>query len=514
MLRRIHLHPALVGAAPVLRLWALNHTEVSAGAALSVLGWVLGGVGLVFGLALLALRRVARAALVATTAALLVLSYGYLLGDLLPPAVALGGTVVLFVVATVVIVRLDDVTVGPAVAAANVLGAALVVVSLPGLVAGIRAQFAGGSPEVAEVVAAVDTEPTRDIFYIVPDRYGRADSIAEAVGFDNSPFIGFLEERGFEVVDRAVSNYPKTAHSLASTLGMDYLDDLSAAVPEDSRDTWQPLYGMLHDHRLGRVLTAVGYEYVHVGTWWSATSSAASADEVRNYAPRSEFAEVFFGTTAVPHAVRLFGGREPPSLRERNRTHGEYQLDQLDQLASEVGDHDDPPRFVLMHIALPHDPYVFDVDGSLVTSAQARARTREENYARQLQYLNSRLAGAIDQLVDQPEPTAPIVLLQADEGRHPLRLRENGDTEFAWGEATDAELREKFRILSAYHLPGVDAGALVREDMTPVNSFRLILDTYLGTDLGQLEDRAWIFPQPDDLYTFTEVTERVHADGP
>lgn len=514
MLRRLHVHPLLFGAAPVLLLWAGNAAEVSPSAALPVLAWVLLGVAALLGVTLLWLRDLARAALATSAVALLVLNHGNLLGDLLPRTLALAALLAVLAVAILLVVRTDEATLRTGTALANVVGLVLVLVTLPGVASSARVGATVPPPEIAAIVDQVDTEPTRDIFYIVPDRYGRQDQLAATFGIDNSTFTGFLEEHGFEVVDDAIGNYPTTAHSLASTLGMTYLDGLTASVPEEARGSWRPVYDMLRDHRLGRVLTAVGYEYIHVGTWWSPTSSAVTADDVRNYEAGSEFAAVFSRTTAVPAIIALFGPNEELTHRERARAHSAWQLDELERLVGEVGEPGDRPRFVFLHITLPHEPYVFDADGRVVTEEQEDARTRADNYGRQVRYLNSRLRSIVEQLTGHPEETAPIVVLQADEGPHPARVEELGARRHAWGEASDAELRTKLRILSAYHLPGVDVPALVREDMTPVNTFRLLLDAYLGTELGQLEDRAAIFAEPDDMYTFTDVTDRVRSGGP
>ncbi|NQT37569.1 MAG: hypothetical protein HQ581_08775, partial [Planctomycetes bacterium] len=73
-------------------------------------------------------------------------------------------------------------------------------------------------------------------------------------------------------------------------------------------------------------------------------------------------------------------------------------------------------------------------------------------------------------------------------------------------ELTDAALRERFSILSAIYVPpGVDLG--LYDDMTPVNTFRLVLDHYLQTDLGLLEDECFV-PTKYGGLEFLDVTRR------
>lgn len=69
----------------------------------------------------------------------------------------------------------------------------------------------------------------------------------------------------------------------------------------------------------------------------------------------------------------------------------------------------------------------------------------------------------------------------------------------------------KFDILNAYYLPGVPASA-VWPNITPVNTFRLILDQYFHADLARLPDREYAFADLSrHLYDFHDVTALVHA---
>ena len=76
----------------------------------------------------------------------------------------------------------------------------------------------------------VDANPTSpDIYYIVLDAYTRSDVMKNKFGYDNSLFINSLQDMGFYVAECSQSNYSMTSLSLASTLNMDYLQNLSDA---------------------------------------------------------------------------------------------------------------------------------------------------------------------------------------------------------------------------------------------------------------------------------------------
>ena len=49
----------------------------------------------------------------------------------------------------------------------------------------------------------------------------------------------------------------------------------------------------------------------------------------------------------------------------------------------------------------------------------------------------------------------------------------------------------RLQILNAYYLPG-DNSNILYPGISPVNSFRLIFDTYYGTNYGFLADESWL----------------------
>ena len=101
-----------------------------------------------------------------------------------------------------------------------------------------------------------------------------------------------------------------------------------------------------------------------------------------------------------------------------------------------------------------------------------------------------------------------VVLIQADEGPIPAR-----DMRVPWQDASDEELRIKFGILSAYHFPDGDYRRL-RQDLSPVNSYRVILGKLFGLDLPELPDRMYVFPDHTSIWDFHDVTDRVRCAAP
>jgi hypothetical protein len=168
------------------------------------------------------------------------------------------------------------------------------------------------------------------------------------------------------------------------------------------------------------------------------------------------------------------------------------------------------PKFVFLHVLVPHPPYVFDRDGSYVTRAQERQRSFEENYMNQTLAANAMIRRLVDGILRE-SASPPVIIVQGDEGPYPPGTM--ADT-FDWRTASLSQLRVRSGILNAYYLPGVKPGALY-PTISPVNSFRVVFNTYFDTNLPLLPDRT--IRHVSDLQPFafddiTSVTPMARAD--
>ncbi len=68
------------------------------------------------------------------------------------------------------------------------------------------------------------------------------------------------------------------------------------------------------------------------------------------------------------------------------------------------------------------------------------------------------------------------------------------------------ELRQKFGILNAIYFPDRGYNDLY-EDLTPINTFRIIFNRYFGQNFPLLPDTSYSHYSRDDLYSFFDVTE-------
>jgi hypothetical protein len=382
----------------------------------------------------------------------------------------------------------------------NLMAVALVAVNLAGLGAYLIGQSGQAIGRTPAPVAVGDVSRTPDIYYLVFDRYANEQTLDEFYGYDNGEFVAALEARGFTVAHDSWANYGGTALSLSSSLSMDYLDQ--APLQAANRSSYGPIHATLRGHlAVPDTLTALGYEYVHIGNWWEPGETNVDADKVVLFRHESEFASALFQTTALTLLNDVgtpSGDRETSGRPNANRAHTLFEFDQVASAADLPG-----PTYVFAHFLVPHPPYVFNADGTQPTGEQVAERGIRVSYVEQLRWTNGRLLSLLDELLEAPSDAQPIIIVQADEGPYPPRYEADQEG-FPWLQATPDEVQEKFGILNAFHLPGVDVAAFgVTDRISPVNDFRVVFNAYFDANLPLLEDLTYLSPDKAHLYDFT-----------
>jgi hypothetical protein len=497
-------HPLLVAVYPVLFLYGENLGELTLGDLMTPLAVILAAaiVALVLGAYLVGDAR--RAALVVSALAAMFLLYGHLSGVVAPIGIRAAlqqiGWAVFIGAVVVMALRIGSARLAGLTRALNIVSVLLVVLALVTIVPGEVQRFGRSTVASAGVDGVGAGGAGRDIYYLVFDRYGSARSLDLLYDIDDRPFLDRLRERGFQVAPDSHANYVKTTLSLAATLNLDYLDDLVATQDVASNDHG-PIYERLSNHAVGRFLRDRGYRYVHVGSNYGPTASSPLADQNLRLAGPSDFVGSLYDVSALPWIARRLG---IPGTTDRERRYAftKYQLDTLDRLAEESG-----PAFVYAHVMLPHPPYIFARDGSLVPETVDDGRSASDGFAEQLRYLHTRVDALLDRLLARPEAERPIIILQADEGPYPPGYGRNTVT-YDWSTATSEELEIKYGILNAMYLPG-EAAPELPPTISSVNTFRLVFDAYFGVDLPLLPDRSFTSASKFRPYDLTEITDRL-----
>ena len=113
----------------------------------------------------------------------------------------------------------------------------LVLVALPaaGLLKYLHSGAAAASADRMEFLHSIAFRQKPNVYFMILDAYGRADTLKLALGFDNERFLGELERLGFFIPRHSVSNYPATNASVGSMLSLDYPEAAKKLEPACSR---------------------------------------------------------------------------------------------------------------------------------------------------------------------------------------------------------------------------------------------------------------------------------------
>lgn len=318
-----------------------------------------------------------------------------------------------------------------------------------------------------------------DVYYIILDAYGREDVFRSLLGYDNHEFITALRTRGFYVGDCSQSNYGYTNFSLPSSLNYDYLDALNI----------NDRFALIKYSAVRSFFEARGYDVVAFPTGWAFTEWT-DADLYITYqhpiTALSEFEDLFLNTTVarVAYDYKLVN-QTADSHKDLRRLRVFSVLDNLKELPYRKD-----KKFVFAHLVVPHFPYTFGPNGE-IPAYDARYATDQEvkaAYVDQVKFINAEILKVVDALIEKSD-TPPIIIIQGDHG--PLY---------------DITVDPGYRmpILNAYYLPGIQMDKVLYPSISPVNSFRVVLNSYFDQKLPLLEDKSF-FSQSENRNDFQLV---------
>ena len=512
------VHHVLIAAYPILYLVSINVGEVNPREALVPLAVSVGVALALFFVLRFARVSARRAALVVSIVAVVVLMFGQWASAMQPLGLSglplLAGWV-LIGVALIALVSFARSDLRGVTMVLNIGSAILVALTLVGVgdhllteptvfVGGQRVDV-DGSTAPTPVPDAVPGSPPRDIYYLMLEDHGAPRTLEQYLDVPDTGFMDWLEGSGFEVLRETRSNYGRTPLSVASQMNMTYLDELAAELGPDNPHHG-PLEEMVKDAEATRFLKDRGYSYVLLGSQYYLTDRSQVADVNPTFAQTSDFIGVLTESTIFPSAASVAGFEDDFTNRRRNYDAAIWDIETFPELTELPG-----PKFVFMHLFLPHEPWVVDENGGYVTAEADAERSPAERYRAQWGFADRAMQELVAGLLSGPEETRPIIILTTDEGPNTPDMRTVGDN-IDWAGASDAELELKFSIFTAYYLPGLSE-TCVYPGMSSVNTFRMVFDLYFDAGLPLLPDRNYIHRDRSHPYDLTDVTDRLPSSG-
>lgn len=318
-----------------------------------------------------------------------------------------------------------------------------------------------------------------DIFFVVFDEYASSRALASYLNFDNSAVDTLLTHNNFFVADKSKSNYNSTPHSLAATLNLNFLPVDLEGAPSDPRHILEAQYAYERSF-LPDMLDSLGYRIVNLGlmdfvnypstgpSFFDRDMDAVFLNETMGY---RIYWQIWWNFTERWNWLRK-------SAKEKARRQQEViqrNLTNLNGLMAELKTQVNRPKFVMVHAMLPHRPFYVDRNGRARIIDNDYSLPEDSLYLDQVKYANtwiSQIAQAANRPFDRPR----VVIVAGDHGKRDNEL------------PIAARIRDKqFMNLSAYYFSdGRDS--LLYPSITPVNTFRVVLNNYFNAGLPLLKD--------------------------
>jgi hypothetical protein len=327
----------------------------------------------------------------------------------------------------------------------------------------------------------LDCSSKPDIYYIILDAYGRSDVLGGLYDLDNTPFIDYLKGKGFYVADESQTNYTQTVFSIPSSLNFSYIDP-----PPEGVDEAKYFSNLVKDNRLMDSLKPCGYRTVALGSGFFFTNHPNVDIYFSSDIELNEFESLLLADSPIEILAYELNLQPTGLSYATHRRHVLYSFEKLAELYKMPG-----PKIIFAHIVSPHPPFIFDIHGQPVEPNQSYSigdgddypgtlAEYRAGYAGQVQFVNQKMEEVIDAILAK-SPAPPIIIIQGDHGP---------GSQLDWSSPGQSCLWERTSILNAYYLPGGGTGQLY-PSISPVNSFRILLDTYFGGQLPLLPDRTY-----------------------
>ena len=341
-----------------------------------------------------------------------------------------------------------------------------------------------------------------DVYYIVLDGYMSSNALKKFLNHDNQEFISYLDNKGFNVNHNAYSNYHGTVLSITSTFNMKYLNFLTEdPIEQEELNTNQSIFNynarvpipekMIAENTIMQNFNSVGYKIINIQKPFETEilSSSPLIDLVMCKRSKYIDSELLSMTIKTSILVFLLEKWEQQDLRDA-------ALCQFSELPKQHQKFDEP-IFVYSHILIPHPPYLFSPEGEAVSSVRPQGLQSwedKEGYVNSVKFTDKKIMEIVEQLLTE-SAKPPVIIIQADHGI---------GFDFESSNPSNESIEQKMSILSAYYLPDIEKN-LSNDVITPVNTFRIIFNSYFNTNYDLLENKIYL-SDDDTVGYFLDVT--------
>gem|GEM_PF-6714623 len=354
----------------------------------------------------------------------------------------------------------------------------------------------------------------RSIYHIYLDGFARKDVMKSLYGENNYFLEDELKQLGFYIAEGSNTNYTETVYSISSTLNMDYFENYKE---KQNILYHSDLSRSICNSRALSILKKTGYNTVAFqnGAYYDLEPAVNEyIDPLETKWHRNTLLDSVYFSVLRRKAILC------PSLLDKQlsfcQSHSARILNMFDYVEHFSTK---PGNYYFVHFVCPHPPFVFDENGNYIEDNMSQNNlsdgfdyTRGDNkridnyralYPKQAAFVAKRVVALVKNIL-QKSKVKPIIIIQSDHGPGSHWIRSS----FA-----DTDMSERKAIINAYYFPGVALD--LSRDFSPVNTYRLLFNSYFGGNYTFLPNRTF-FLEGKDYYSlpqFIEVDEHNQKVG-
>ena len=493
------VHPILFALFPLIFIFGNNTSFISANDLFVPVILILGIVGMIWLMLKITIKRPAKTSIVLSLALIIFFFYGHfhnlfndLTGEYIRNIFLIPGYLLILSVLILVLFKtnsdLKNIT-----KIVNGIAITIIIMSSVNIVMGLS--FDPNLEEFSNdnINSQIDSTlfGTPDVYYIILDAYAGHESLKKHYNFDNSNFLNELKKRDFTIIDNSRSNYGWSYLSLGSSLNMIH-HNFDQNLGSKNYDL---AYDMISKNQVGINFNELGYETINFNSGWGPTRDFKDFDMTLCKKTKLSDSQVLISILDNSIIQPIYSKFLVDDKRERILCQFE-ELGKINEITKK-------PVFVFNHFMIPHKPFIFGSNGESLNPVslepgQGETSFRNYNYIEQLEFANKKILISIDEILLNSE-TDPIIIIQSDHG-----------SEFPDSATHENKIREKMANFSSYRLPN-NGEKILYDEITPVNSFRVIFNYYFNGDYELLEDKSyWSLFNPFEINEqpyFEDVTE-------
>lgn len=317
--------------------------------------------------------------------------------------------------------------------------------------------------------------PKPDIYFLLFDEYASSLSLKQNYNYDNSGLDTFLRQSDFSIQANSHSNYNFTPFSMSSILNMSYIKGID---PQSiTSDDYAYCTNLIRNNEVIKFLSYQGYDIVNYSVFDLAGNPSRVDQSLLPLKTKLITDRTLFAYLRKDIGWMIYTGRFELKWLTAHTTYTQLNNNNkfIDLVEKESAVKAAKPRFIYMHVYMPHTPFFFDENKKLKDPATVYREYKElplQAYLDYLPYTNSRIKELITTIKKNTDGNAVIVFM----GDHGLRYHANSPHPDKF-----------FQNQNAIYFPDKDYH-LLKDSVTGVNQFRIIFNKLFNEKIPLLQD--------------------------